>query len=213
VCQSYWAELPKSELRKSSRITEGLWGGGDKTPGKPATRRRSDWQTSARFEVAATPPLGAPCRIATTRASFRARYGLAGGGARSCSGRCGCGTLPGPSAVELYLQTEAQQRANEHDDAQYASILHRRRDGDGANDVGCDEQLEPEQNDSTEPLAKYPIAIVAPLTAADRHRGCGGDAENDDRDSDAVNSFSDRIHRIREAHVRILAPPTDGAVV
>ena len=80
-----------------------------------------------------------------------------GGGIRHAS------LAPWDDAVEFDLQGEAQERAHQHDDGQHRRALDRWVDRDRLDDVGDDQDFEPQQDRSTDvtasPLVRRPLVL------------------------------------------------------
>ena len=53
---------------------------------------------------------------------------------------------PGHDAVELDIEREAEERPNQHDEAERGRVLERLVDGDGEDDVGDDQHFEAEED-------------------------------------------------------------------
>ena len=67
--------------------------------------------------------------------------------------------LPRPVAGDLHFQREAQEGSNEHDPTQHCDAAQVGPDGDGADDVGGDQQLQAEQDRPAELLAKRAVDL------------------------------------------------------
>jgi hypothetical protein len=53
-------------------------------------------------------------------------------------------------ALNLYLEREAQERPDKDDEAEPSQVVEGRVDGDRADDIGSDQELEPEEDRSAE---------------------------------------------------------------
>lgn len=60
------------------------------------------------------------------------------------------GLLPGPAPLDFHLEGEAEKRPDEHDASKHDQAVNGRFDGNGVDDVGRDQELQPEQNRATE---------------------------------------------------------------
>ena len=67
------------------------------------------------------------------------------------------GASPGPATVELDFQREAQERPDEDDQPKDSDVLERGLDGDGPDDVGGHQELQPEQDAAGEDGSDGPV--------------------------------------------------------
>jgi hypothetical protein len=58
--------------------------------------------------------------------------------------------LPRPAALNLDLERKAQKRPEKDDEAEHSQVVESRVDGDRADAIGSDQELEPEEDRSTE---------------------------------------------------------------
>src|SRR4029450_12542699 len=64
--------------------------------------------------------------------------------------RTGMAPPPRPTTIDLDLQREAQECPDQHDQPQDGDVLQRGLHGDGPDDVGRDQELQPQQNAAPE---------------------------------------------------------------
>src|SRR5271169_6108153 len=57
-------------------------------------------------------------------------------------------TLPGPFAFDLNLERPTQKGTDEHDEAKHSNALEGRVDSDTVDDVGSDQEFQPEHDRS-----------------------------------------------------------------
>src|SRR4249920_3933171 len=114
------------------------------------------------------------------------------------------GASPGPATVELDFQREAQERPDDDDQPKNSDILERGLDGDGTDDVGGHQELQPEQDAACEDGSDGPVD--APRTVASEqaecsaHQGCR-QAHEDGRDAEDLHAPPYVIHGLLEAHL------------
>ena len=108
--------------------------------------------------------------------------------------------VPRPPALEFDLEAEAEEGSDYNDDREDADALQGWRDGNGSNDVGCDQQLEPEQNRPAHVLTKDSVT-GGRVHLGTKRQHCRNDQPDDDRgDTHGVDTFADRFDCVGEAH-------------
>ena len=80
------------------------------------------------------------------------------------------GPPPRQDALDLGFQREAQERPDRHDQPEHVDILEGGRDGHGANQVGGDQDLQPEQQGPAEGLAQDQVSLGRPPGLPHGHR-------------------------------------------
>src|SRR6266704_6305055 len=86
-------------------------------------------------------------------------------------------TLPGPFAIDLNLKRPAQERTDEHNKPKHANACEGRIDSDAVNDVGSNQEFQPEHDRSPQVQAQMAISHRA-VTQTDE--GNEGSHERDD---------------------------------
>src|ERR1700704_204203 len=122
--------------------------------------------------------------------------------------------LPGPASVDFELQGDTEERPDEHDERQDARALEGWVNGDRPDDVGRDQELEPEEDRPPQALAVGPvdgIELVGAQRAGDEHRRRNDEPERHDRDPDRVDDLADSVDpvlevRVTHVHMAILGP-------
>ncbi len=84
--------------------------------------------------------------------------------------------LPRPPPLEFELERHAQKRPDENDDREDANAAKRRLDGNRADYVGSDEELEAEQNRPSDTVA---VAAEGRLSVVER--ACASEEEGRSR--------------------------------
>ena len=75
--------------------------------------------------------------------------------------------LPRPPALDLDLERETKERPDHHDPRENRKAVQGRIDRHGVDDVGGDEELQPEQDAPAQVLAELSIGIGLPPAGRD----------------------------------------------
>ena len=91
------------------------------------------------------------------------RLGLqcAGRSPAECPGAAGHGPPPWGNTFDLRFQRETQDRPYHHDQPEHEDAVQSRRDRDGAEQVGGDQDFQPEQQGSAEGLAQLKSQAIS----------------------------------------------------
>jgi hypothetical protein len=105
--------------------------------------------------------------------------------------------LPRPAPLDLHLEREGQERADEDDEAEYAEAPGSRIAGDRPDDVGGDEELEPEEDCLAEIPSLLAVCRGEPVPAPEQlaQEDDGGD-EGPDQDHRNPDHFDPRGHPV-----------------
>ena len=88
----------------------------------------------------------------------------------------GSGSLPGPAPADLQFQGKAQEGADDHQQGQDPQVLEGRAHRHRTDDIGGDEELQPQQDGLAEIAAKAAITIFkGPLLDEPEEELDGGD--------------------------------------
>lgn len=115
--------------------------------------------------------------------------------------------LPRPASGDLQFEGEAEKGTDQDDSGKYPDAGERRLDGDRADDVAGDQELQPEQNRAPELATVPPVDIgsaPAPVHGGEDRRGYR--AYHDHRYPDGFDALSDRLDRMLEIHSGAPAP-------
>ena len=103
---------------------------------------------------------------------------------RAFSARVGF-LAPGQAPFDFRLETEAQESSDQNDSRQNGNAFHCRFDGDRVDDVGRDEEFEPQQDGPAEARSQFLYGLVAvePADQPVNEQGqCGEAADRNDGD-------------------------------
>src|SRR5688500_15132054 len=108
--------------------------------------------------------------------------------------------LPRPAAVDLRLEREAQEGADDDDEAEHAEVLERRLHRHRADDVRGDEELEAEQDRAAEVEAVRRVGELEAAAAQAREEADRREqrAEDDDRDPADLDRADEQVDVLEE---------------
>ena len=122
---------------------------------------------------------------------------------RDGSGAAQRGPAPGRHALDLDLQREAQERPDQHDEPEDQDVVEGRGYGDRPDQVGGDEDLQPEQQRAPERPAQRRVAAGRLPGAAPRHdrrRQRPQDADDQNQCAQRLECLGDMLHYPGERH-------------
>jgi len=93
--------------------------------------------------------------------------------------------VPWEDPVDLDVDRKAENGSHDYDQSEHADALERRFHRDSADEIGCDENLEADQNPSSEYLAAAPVGEAGVAVAGeDADDGDYGEQEGGDQHRD-----------------------------
>jgi len=109
--------------------------------------------------------------------------------------------LPRPHPGQFDFQAETQKRSDQHNSRENCDGLERRGDGDGSDDVRCDEEFETEQDCAANLLPKAAVHLgLAPPEPARGQESGQTDATRDRHYAGDIDATTDRFDRLVEVH-------------
>jgi hypothetical protein len=85
-------------------------------------------------------------------------------------------TLPGPFAIDLNLERPAQERTDEHKKSKHANAREGWLDGDAADDIGSDQEFQPDHDRSPQVQAEMAISRRA-ITKSDERNNASSERD------------------------------------
>jgi hypothetical protein len=98
-------------------------------------------------------------------------------------------------AVDLDVEREAEHHSDEDKDPERGHALQARVDGDGQDDVGGHQDLEPEEEGVSQPPPGLLEVGGAPFPPEDWEHERDHATDGDDRDADDLESLGDVLHQ------------------